>query len=108
MRDPTSHTQTSPPSPLHWESTSGTEESWAPVCQWWNGTCGNKISQSPDVADSCQTAVWEGKGYKECSRKGGPGAPIMNHISLPSKCLLRGMTCIEEGWEGKGLVKDSW
>lgn len=74
---------------------------------WWGGTCGNKLSQSPDVAQSCQTAVWAGKGFKGCSRKGGPGAPITSYTPPPSKCLLRGMTCIEEGWEGKELTRDS-
>lgn len=32
----------------------------------------------------------------------------MSHTPAPSKCILRGVTCTEEGWEGKGLTKDSW
>lgn len=73
----------------------------------WDETCGNKLSQRPDVAQSCQTAVWAGKRFKGCRRKEGPGAPI-THTPPRSKCILRGMTCMKEGWEGKGLTKDSW
>lgn len=47
----------------------------------WDVTCGNKPSKNPDVAQSCQTAVWAGKGYKGCSRKGDLVLP--SHESHP-------------------------